>query len=124
MPFQVSGQFVTANSSRLVHVAGWDGALVPAAGAAFVAMMSSAEASVAHTTSRSKPDIATRLPMRAIAPTRRSTVPSCGILLEPTLPDVPQDTMSGRAPLKHRIIQHPMQPCKVCQHSGRLLEPS
>src|SRR5258708_30685539 len=45
MPFQVSGQFVTTKSSRLPHVAG---AFVVTAGAAFVTMMSSADASVAY----------------------------------------------------------------------------
>jgi hypothetical protein len=48
MPLQVNGQPVTTKSSRLVHVAGSDGAFAVAAGAAFVAMMSSADASVAH----------------------------------------------------------------------------
>jgi hypothetical protein len=47
MPFQVSGQAVTTKSSKLLHVAGGEGAAVLSAGAAFVAMMSPAEASVA-----------------------------------------------------------------------------
>jgi hypothetical protein len=48
MPFQVSGQLVTTKSSRLVHVAGCDGAFAVAAGTAFVAMRSSADAFVAY----------------------------------------------------------------------------
>src|SRR5712675_227272 len=120
MPFQVSGQFVTAKSSRLVHVAGWDGAVVPTAGAAFVVMMSSAEASVTHTTNRSNPDIAASLPMRAIVrpppsiyrPKLPNPSVNCFRSLEPTLPEVPPDATSGRAPPKHRIIQYSMQQCK------------
>src|ERR1700731_2494298 len=48
MPFQVSGQLVTKKSSTLPHAAGCGGALVVAAGAVFVTMMSSAEAFVAY----------------------------------------------------------------------------
>src|SRR5258707_12888132 len=44
----VSGQFVATKSSRLPHVAGCDEAFVVAAGAAFVAMRSSADASGAR----------------------------------------------------------------------------
>src|SRR5258708_316256 len=72
MAFQVSGQLVTTKSSRLLHVAGCDGAFVLAAGVAFVVMMSSADASVAqaeHDTSRSRrPGIVVRQAVRAIAP--------------------------------------------------------
>src|SRR5258708_12306785 len=72
MPFQVSGQLVTTKSSRLLHVAGCDGAFVLAAGVAFVVMMSSADASVAqaeHDASRSRrPGIVVRQALRAIAP--------------------------------------------------------
>jgi hypothetical protein len=48
MPFQVSGHAVTTKSSRLPHVAGCDGTFVVTAGVAFVAMTSSAEASVTY----------------------------------------------------------------------------
>src|SRR5258706_16338743 len=48
MPFQVNGQAVRTKSSRLLHVAGCDRAFVVVAGAAFAAMMSSADASVAY----------------------------------------------------------------------------
>jgi hypothetical protein len=47
MPFQVNGQLVTTKSSRLPHVVGCDGAFVVTVGAAFVTMMSSADAPVA-----------------------------------------------------------------------------
>src|SRR5258708_5498733 len=71
MPFQVSGELVTTKSSRLLHVAGCDGAFVLATGAAFVATTSSADASVAqaeHDASRSrKPGIVVRQAVRAIA---------------------------------------------------------
>jgi hypothetical protein len=67
MPFQVSGQFVTTKSSRLSQVAGCEGAFVLSAGAAFVAMMSPADASVAPTKSSATPDSAVCRGMRAIA---------------------------------------------------------
>jgi hypothetical protein len=67
MPFQVNGQAVTTKSSRLLQVAGGDRAFVVTAGAVFVTMMSSADASVAQAASRSKPDIAERQAIRAIA---------------------------------------------------------
>src|SRR6267378_4826438 len=68
MPFQVSGQLVTTKSSRLVHVAGCDGAFAVAAGAAFVAMMSSADASVAHATPASPKIIDAKTPTFFILP--------------------------------------------------------
>src|SRR3981081_2392562 len=62
MPFQVSGQFVTTKSSRLPHVAGGGGAFVVKAGAAFVAMVSSADASAAYATPTSPRNIAVETP--------------------------------------------------------------
>jgi hypothetical protein len=46
--YHVNGQLVTTKCSRLPHVAGCGGAFVVTAGAAFVIMMLSADASVAY----------------------------------------------------------------------------
>src|SRR6266849_2384946 len=65
MPFQVSGQLVTTKSSRLPHVAG---AFAVAAGAAFVTMMSSADASVAYAAPASPKIIDAKTPTFFILP--------------------------------------------------------
>src|ERR1700722_8372495 len=72
MPFQVSGQFVTTKSSRLLQLAGCNGAFVLTAGTAFVIKVSSADAPVAPAENSSRPDSAVCQVMRAIAPLRRS----------------------------------------------------
>src|ERR1700720_4985848 len=98
MPFQVSGQLVTTKSSKLLHVAGGEGAAVLSAGAAFVAMMSPADASVAQPKSSATPDSAVSHGMRAIAlppsfyrPTFQPVLPILSdqlrpIKLDPTTP--------------------------------------
>src|ERR1700720_131230 len=69
MPLQVSGQFVTTKSSKLVHIGGCDGAFAVAAGAALVAMKSSAAETCEHVASRRRePVIAMRQAVRAIVP--------------------------------------------------------
>src|ERR1700722_7578146 len=65
MPFQVSGQAVTTKSSRLLHVAG---AIVVAAGTAFVTMMSSADAAVAYAAPTSPKIIDAKTPTFFILP--------------------------------------------------------
>src|SRR5580704_3638661 len=68
MPFQLSGQAVTTKSSRLLHVAGCDRAFVVAAGTAFAAMMSSADASVAYAAPASPKIIDAKTPTFFILP--------------------------------------------------------
>src|ERR1700733_1755274 len=68
MPFQVNGQAVTTKSSRLLQVAGGSEAAVVAAGTAFVAMMSSAAASVAYTALASPKIIDAKTPTLFIPP--------------------------------------------------------
>src|ERR1700745_1552595 len=68
MPFQVNGQAVTIKSSRLLQVDGGSEAVVVAAGPAFVAMMSSAEASVAYTAPASPKIIDAKTPTIFIPP--------------------------------------------------------
>src|SRR5258708_15878434 len=113
MPFQVSGQLVTTKSSRLLHVAGCDGAFVLAAGVAFVVMMSSADASVAqaaHDASRSRrPGIVVRQAVRAIAPPtlhcpntthssyRATPVGRCWMPQHPTSPVAMQAVLSSQS---------------------------
>src|ERR1700716_3642365 len=76
MPFHVSGQLVTTKSSRVVQVAGCDGAFVDAAGAAFVTMSSAADACEHVASKRREPVIAVRQAVQAI-------VPSCRLLQIP-----------------------------------------
>src|ERR1700743_2408374 len=66
MPFQVNGQAGATNSSRLLHVCGCEGAV--AAGTAFVAMISSAEASVAYAAAASPTIIDAKIPPFFIPP--------------------------------------------------------
>jgi len=68
MPFQVNGQAVTTKSSTLLHVAGGSEALVVAAGTAFAAMMSSADASVAYAAPASPKIIDAKTPTFFIPP--------------------------------------------------------
>src|ERR1700722_13289831 len=68
MTFQVNGQAVMTKSSRLLPVAGCSEALVVTAGAAFVTMMSSAEAAVAHAAPTSAKIIDAKTPTFFILP--------------------------------------------------------